>query len=277
MATVAELLRTTAGIPGDSPSRDIEILLGHCLGKPRTWLYTWPENAVADADVQRFEALRKRRCQGEPVAYLIGEREFWSLKLRVNPSTLIPRPDTEALVEWALQLNLPGDSRLADLGTGTGAIALALASERPHWAVIGVDASEEAVALAQVNAGANNLSRVQFQVSDWFSSLASRRFHLLVSNPPYIEARDCHLSRGDVRFEPRSALVAADQGLADLAHIVERAPDYLESGGWLLLEHGFEQGAAVRGLLQQRGFAAIETRTDLGGQERVSGGCWHAD
>ncbi len=277
MATVAELLRNTDGIPGDSPDRDLEILLSHCLGKSRTWLYTWPETVVTDADARRFAALWERRSQGEPVAYLIGERDFWSLNLRVDPSTLIPRADTETLVEWALELNLPGDSRLADLGTGTGAIALALATERPRWKVTGVDASEEAVALARVNASANNLSRVDFKVSDWFSALATQRFHLLVSNPPYIDADDCHLSRGDVRFEPRSALVAADQGLADLAHIIERAPDYLKPSGWLLLEHGFEQGAAVRTLLQQRGFADIETRTDLAGQERVSGGCWHAD
>lgn len=277
MATVAELLRATAGIPGDSPSRDIEILLGHCLGKSRTWLYTWPETAVAEADAQRFAALKARRCRGEPVAYLVGEREFWSLNLRVDPSTLIPRPDTETLVEWALQLDLAGDSRVLDLGTGTGAIALALATERPHWRVTGADANEAAVNLARTNASSNHLSRVQFQVSDWFSSLLTQRFDLVVSNPPYIAADDCHLSQGDVRFEPRSALVAADNGLADLAQIVSGAPDALEPGGWLLLEHGFDQGEAVRALLQQRGFVAIETRADLAGQERVSGGCWNAD
>ena len=277
MKTVRELLRSAAELPGDSPGRDAEILLAHCLGKSRTWLYTWPEVEVGGESLHQFLDLLARRGRGEPVAYLTGRREFWSLDLRCSPNTLIPRPETETLVEWALQLPLPGDARAMDLGTGTGAIALALASERPAWRVSGVDCSEAAVELAIGNAGECGLERVRFRQSDWFSALAGERFHLLVSNPPYIAAGDKHLCQGDLRFEPDSALVAADGGLAHLAHIAHLAPDHLYPAGWLLLEHGYDQGRDVRRLLRQRGFREVATRRDLDGQERISGGCWGAD
>mgnify|MGYP001827764811 FL=1 len=276
MATVQELLRNARDLPGDSPTRDAEILLCHCLGKPRSWLYTWPEFDVIGATLEQYRALLARRSGGEPVAYLTGTREFWSLDLKVAPSTLIPRPETETLVEWALQLPLAEDIAVLDLGTGTGAIALALARENPRWHVTGVDCSEDAVRLARSNAQANDLPAVVFEHSNWFQTVAGLRFSLVVSNPPYVQADDPHLAAGDVRYEPRSALVAAQQGLADLAHIIASAPDHLVGGGWVLLEHGFAQGLAVRQLLQERGFVDVQTRCDLSGQERISGGQWCA-
>lgn len=259
----------------DSARLDAELLLAGALHKDRTWLYTWADRELSCAELALAEPLLQRRCAGEPVAYILGWRDFWSLRLQTNPSTLIPRPDTETLIEWALELPLPATSRVLDLGTGTGAIALALASEQPSWQVSGVDQSAAAVALAQANASSNQLPRVSFQQSDWFSAVQGL-FDLVVSNPPYIDAADEHLSQGDVRFEPRSALVADDNGLRDLALIIEQAPVYLRADGWLLLEHGWQQAEAVCGLLRQRGFVDVQTRRDLGGQSRISGGRWPA-
>ena len=272
MPSVGELLRATAGLPDDSPTRDLELLLGHCLARSRTWLYTWPETELSTEQLAQFEALRARRERGEPIAHLVGQRDFWTLTLASDATTLIPRPETETLVEWALQLPLPAQARVLDLGTGSGAIALALASERPQWQVAGVDASSAAIALASRNAQANSLDRVRLLQSNWYTALEGERFDLIAANPPYVAAGDPHLGRGDLRFEPRSALVAADDGLADLAHIVAGAPAYLAAGGWLLLEHGYAQGAAVRQLLADAGFTGIATRNDLAGQERVSRG-----
>lgn len=259
----------------DSARLDAELLLAGALQKDRTWLYTWADRELSSAEQALVEPLLQRRCAGEPVAYILGWRDFWSLRLQTEPSTLIPRPDTETLIEWALELPLPANSRVLDLGTGTGAIALALASEQPSWQVSGVDQSAAAVALAQRNALANGLPGVSFQASDWFSTVQGL-FDLIVSNPPYIDAADEHLSQGDVRFEPRSALVADDNGLRDLALIIEQAPVYLRADGWLLLEHGWQQAEAVCGLLRQRGFVDVQTRRDLGGQSRISGGRWPA-
>ncbi|MGB1140853.1 MAG: peptide chain release factor N(5)-glutamine methyltransferase, partial [Halioglobus sp.] len=259
MASVQELLRRGDTLSSDSPRRDVEILLGYCLGKSRSWLYTWPDNEVDPAAAAHFEALVQRRAGGEPVAHLTGQRDFWSLSLAVDGSTLIPRPETETLVAWALELALPADAEVLDLGTGTGAIALALASERADWRITGVDISEGAVELARRNAAAAGLEATCFRVSDWFAGLDLHKYHLVVSNPPYIDAVDPHLEQGDLRFEPRSALVAGDKGLADLALIVRASPSHLLPGGWLLLEHGFEQGAAVRNLLHEHGFTCVET------------------
>jgi release factor glutamine methyltransferase len=257
--------------------RDAEILLSHCLRKSRTWLYTWPDAPVTAGDIAQFTALLARRRNGEPVAYLVGHREFWSLDLEVASGTLIPRPDTETLVEWALELPLCDSAQVLDLGTGSGAIALALASERGGWQVQGVDLNQAAVALAKRNAARCRLSHVTFAQSDWFAGVSGKRFDLLVSNPPYIDSGDEHLSRGDLRFEPSSALVSGQSGLADIAHIVAAAPAHLLARGWLLLEHGFAQGPAVRQLLATHGFTDIMTRSDLAGRERVSGGRWSAD
>jgi len=208
------------------------------------------------------------------VAYILGQQGFWSLDLEVSPDTLIPRPDTEVLVETALALPLAEDARVLDLGTGTGAIALALAHERPRWQVTGVDRIPAAVALAQRNAARLRLGNVEFAPSHWFAALAGERFTLIVSNPPYIAGSDSHLDEGDVRFEPRSALVAGPDGLDDIRELVAAAPAHLQSGGWLWLEHGFEQAAEVRELLVRQGFSAVESRRDLGGHERISGGRW---
>ena len=276
MASVQELLRQARDLPGDSPARDAEILLCHCLGKTRSWLYAWPESVLTADQLASFEALLSRRRDGEPVAYLTGRREFWSLDLKVDNSTLIPRPETETLVEWALSLSLPADARVLDLGTGTGAIALALASERPGWRLSGLDISAEAVALATANARENGLERVSFTASNWFAAVSGQQFHLLVSNPPYIEANDPHLRQGDVRFEPATALVSGEDGLADIRQLIASAPGYLVDGGWLLLEHGYDQGAAVGALLQGRGFSEVASQSDLAGHSRITGGQWHA-
>ena len=276
MARVDALL-AAADLP-DSPSArlDAELLLAYVLGKPRSYLRTWPEHEPSAEQVAAFQALLARRRQGEPVAYLLGRQGFWSLQLIVAPHTLIPRPDTELLVETALQLLPPTPLAALDLGTGTGAIALALASERPAWRLTGVDRIDEAVALAERNRAALQLDNASFQPSHWFSALGGQHFALIVSNPPYIRSDDQHLSQGDVRFEPASALVAGRDGLTDLREIIAQAPDHLEHGGWLLLEHGYDQAAAVRELLLARGFAQVESRRDLGGHERISLGSWQA-
>jgi len=277
MVTVQELLRSGDDLPTGSARRDTEILLSHCLGKPRAWLYAWPEKEVAPESAQHFSQVLARRRTGIPVAYITGEREFWSLQLAVNSATLIPRPETETLVAWALELLLPETASVLDLGTGCGAIALAVASERPLWQVTAIDASSPALQVAQGNATRAGLQRVSFLQSNWYEAVGAQRFDLLLANPPYIGSDDPHLARGDVRFEPRSALVSAHGGLADLDLLVAGAPAQLHDGGWLLLEHGFEQAEAVRGMLRNAGFHQVSTRRDLAGQERSTGGCWHAD
>ncbi len=218
-------------------------------------------------DIRRLPAARRG---GEPVAYILGQQGFWKIDLEVAPHTLIPRPDTELLVETALELQPASPAKVLDLGTGTGAIALALASDRPAWQVTAVDRVEEAAALAERNRQRLGLGNAQVRVSHWFDSLAGERFDLIVSNPPYIAAADPHLVAGDVRFEPSSALVAGADGLDDLRVIAAQAPAHLLPGGWLLLEHGYDQAAAVRALLAEQGFIEVASRTDLGGHERIT-------
>jgi release factor glutamine methyltransferase len=270
MATIESLLNHAELPDSPTPRLDAELLLAHALGKSRSYLHTWPERELDAPQLERYQAAIVRRQAGEPVAYILGQQGFWSLELEVAAHTLIPRPDTELLVETVLALLPATPAALLDLGTGTGAIALALASERPAWRLTGVDRVSEAVALAERNRARLKLSNANFAESHWFSALVGHRFQLIVSNPPYIAADDRHLAEGDVRFEPSSALVAGADGLDDIRLIIQQAPGYLEAGGWLLLEHGFDQAAAVRELLSARGFSAVESRRDLGGHERIS-------
>ncbi|MBA1280360.1 peptide chain release factor N(5)-glutamine methyltransferase [Stutzerimonas stutzeri] len=270
MATIESLLNDS-NLP-DSPSArlDAELLLAHVLGKSRSYLHTWPEKELDAEQCCVFTECLERRRRGEPVAYILGRQGFWSLDLEVAPHTLIPRPDTELLVETALQLIPTSAAQVLDLGTGTGAIALALANERPAWQVTGVDRVVEAVALASRNAQQLRLVNVRFHESHWFSKVEGQRYRLIVSNPPYIPAGDPHLEQGDVRFEPGSALIAGVDGLDDIRQIIAQAPAYLQEDGWLLLEHGYDQAAAVRELLVESGFVDVESRRDFGGHERIS-------
>jgi release factor glutamine methyltransferase len=251
---------------------DAQLLLAHVLAVSTSYFYTWPEKLVSTSDVERFNDLLARRELGEPVAYLLGQQAFWSLDLEVAPCTLIPRADTERLVEVALSvLDISKANRILDLGTGTGAIALSLASEQPKSTVIGVDLVEEAVALAKRNALRNRLSNVTFMQSSWFDTLEGcDPFDLIVSNPPYIDPDDEHLSQGDVRFEPKSALVADNHGMADIEYIIQTAPDFMTPDAYLMFEHGYDQAAAVRECLIEAGFAVVESFQDLGGNDRVT-------
>ena len=271
MMRIDQLLARATQIDSPTAQLDAELLLAYVLDKPRSYLYTWPEKMLSEAQSKAFMALLERRQRGEPVAYLLGRQGFWTLDLQVAEHTLIPRADTELLVETALQLaDANSPLRVLDLGTGTGALALALANERPQWTVIGVDRIESAVALAQSNQQQLQLANVQFLPSHWFSALTDQRYDLILSNPPYIADNDPHLEQGDLRFEPLSALVSGTDGLDDLRLIIAQAPAYLTANGWLLLEHGFDQACAVRELLQRAGFIEVSSRCDLGGHERIS-------
>ncbi|MGR2766568.1 peptide chain release factor N(5)-glutamine methyltransferase [Photobacterium ganghwense] len=259
----------------DSPHIDAAVLLCHVLDKPRSYLLTWPEKELDDSQLSAFNALLARRLTGEPIAYIVGEREFWSLPLKVAPHTLIPRPDTERLVELALDKMPPQACTVLDLGTGTGAIALAIASECPQAQVTGIDLRPEAAALAEENRIRLGIANARFLSGSWYSPLDSQeRFAVIVSNPPYIDAADPHLDQGDVRFEPKSALVADDEGLADIRIISEQGRLHLNAGGWLLLEHGYEQGQAVREILTTLGYQQVSTAQDYAGLDRVTLGCW---
>lgn len=284
--TIAQCLRQAVQLQtlSDSPRLDIELLLAWVLQKNRTFLFTWPETQLTDAQQLQFNDAFNRRLQGEPIAHILGEREFWSLPISVNATTLIPRPDTELLVATALELFIDDAKdvrrKLLDLGTGTGAIALALASEKPAWQCVGVDRIADAIALAEFNRDKLSLPNARFLQSNWFDTVAKESgsaFDIIVSNPPYIDPQDPHLQQGDVRFEPLSALVAEQQGLADIRFIVEQAPAFLQSGGWLLIEHGYDQAAAVQALFTARGFQYCATRKDYGDNDRVTLGQWYAD
>ena len=275
---VQQLLRTarntlTQHVPAEEATIEAQLLLMHVLKVNRAWLIAHAADCVSADDGTRFDQLVQRRAQGEPVAHILGRREFFGLMLKVTPQTLIPRPDTETLVEAALA-KVHGRMRILDLGTGTGAIALALAKHAPAAEVVAVDASEAALAVARENAQQLQLRNVVCVLSDWFTAVPAGRFDLIVSNPPYIEHDDPHLRQGDLRFEPLTALASGADGLDDLRQIVRLAPDRLQHTGWLLLEHGYNQADAVQQLLNAAGFAGVETITDLAGQPRVTLGQW---
>lgn len=273
--TVAEALAWSKRLDSDTARLDVELLLLECLQKERSYLFAWPEAFLTAAQQRQFDQLFQRRYAGEPVAHIIGYREFWDLSLKVNSSTLIPRPDTELLVELALEKFDQAEIRVLDLGTGTGAIALALANERRAWRIDAVDSSEQAVNLARENQRRHSISGVDVYLSDWFSAVPQTEFDLIISNPPYIDPQDEHLQQGDVRFEPLSALVAGDHGLADIDSIIQQAPNYLKPSGVLMIEHGYDQAVTVQERLAVAGFEGVAGFKDLAGNDRVSLACWN--
>ncbi len=258
----------------EAPRLEAEILLGHLLGKSRSWLIAWSDTCLDDQQLQRYTDLINKRIQGIPIAHLTTEREFWSLPLKITADTLIPRADTELLVETCLELYPAGRSvTVADLGTGSGAIALAIATERPEWSVLATDQSHQALDVAIHNAAALHIDNIQLLQGNWFDALpADTRVEILLSNPPYIPHDDPHLLQGDLRFEPRSALASGADGLDAIRVIISKAEDYLKPGGYLLLEHGYNQGSAVRQLMHKSALGEIHTFTDLAGHERVTMG-----
>ncbi len=273
--TVRQLLQQGSSRLTHSPTAtlDCELLLASALEKSRTWLHTWPDHSVDTDAVVRYRATLARRIEGEPIAYICGTQSFWSLEIEVSQETLIPRPETELVVERALEL-IPrnGPFQVVDLGTGSGAIALAVATDRPQASVVATDLSTTALKMAQRNVDQLGIRNVTLLQGEWFAPLGSQRFDLILSNPPYIAPDDPHLQQGDLRFEPANALVAAADGLAALRSIITTAPGYLNPGGSLVVEHGYHQGNAVRSLFQRQGFREITTRRDLAGEERITFG-----
>lgn len=275
MPRVSELLSEAARLPGDEARREVEVLLCAALEKPRAYLYAWPEADVDVRATERFYECLRLRAQGVPVAYLVGEREFWGLALHVSEATLIPRSDTECLVEATLSLPIADRAlRVLDLGTGSGAIALALARERPQWSLTGVDISGAALNVARDNSRALDLPTIRWLQGDWFEPVCEECFDIIASNPPYLAADDPHLRDGDLRFEPAQALIAGAAGYADLNAIISGASAHLNDGGWVVLEHGMEQGGRVRESLGSAGFVDVSSHRDLAARERVSCGRW---
>jgi release factor glutamine methyltransferase len=279
MPTIKTLLAHAANTlcsHSDSPLLDAEVLLGFVLGKPRTYLRAWCDNTLTDQQHAAFAALVKQRQQGTPIAYLTGTREFWSRDFRVTPDVLIPRPDTELLIELSLEL-IPKNQavKLIDLGTGSGIIAVTLAAERPNALVTAVDASLAALAIAKHNALQHQLTKIEFYQSDWFANVPKSPFDLVISNPPYIDSDDEHLQEGDVRFEPKTALIAADQGLSDIQIIADNARSYLKPSGHLLIEHGYNQAPQVQAIFNALAYDKVQSYQDLSGQPRVTYGRKH--
>jgi release factor glutamine methyltransferase len=268
--SIEDVLAKWTQLQTETARLDVKCLLCHALSRDSTYLRTWPDKILSSEEYLHFESLLTRRQKGEPIAHICGTRAFWSLDLFVTPDTLIPRPDTEILVEQNLDLELPKNARILDLGTGTGAIALSLAIERPAWQVTATDFLPEIVLLAKRNAKKYKLANTHIFQSDWFSQIPQEPFDLIVSNPPYIDPEDKHLSEGDVRFEPLSALIANKKGLADIKHIIEEAKNYFNKDAWLVLEHGYDQAESVQNLFKKFGFHSIQTIKDYGQQDRMT-------
>jgi release factor glutamine methyltransferase len=274
LARGAKRLAASGASDDGTPILDAELLLAHVLGKTRTFLKAHPERIPTAEQAHQFGELLDRRGVGEPIAYIVGYRDFWTLTLAVNPSVLVPRPETELLVDRALALGPEGPANVADLGTGSGAIALALASERPQWKVTAVDLSAGALSTARANAASLGLIRVEFVEGPWFAPLKDRRFHVVASNPPYVSEGDEALKDAALQHEPHMALASGPDGLAAIREIVRAAPDYLERDGWLILEHGSDQAAAVAHELVGRGFGHVRSHRDLAGHERITEAQW---
>ena len=278
MNVAQALASATAELATSSPEPEVDAkwLLADVLDCELNRLILDRAKVLTDAQRQRYHDFIARRVEGEPVAYITGWRGFWSIELKVNPSTLIPRADTECLVEFALQQSLPANASVLDLGTGTGAIALALAAENPGWTVTAVDKFAEVVTLAQANQQHLRLKNVNIFQSDWLGSVDGE-FDLITANPPYIDSLDPHLVQGDVIFEPKSALVAAESGLADIHTIARDARQHLVDGGVLVVEHGYQQGLAVRQIMQDYGYDQIETGQDFGRNDRFTSAHWRVN
>lgn len=271
---VSELLSSLTNLLSDkidTARLDVELLICHALNWRREKLYTESDYVLSQCDQDKIQGLINRRLAGEPIAYILGSQEFWSLSFYVTPATLIPRPETEHLVEAVLEL-IPADQSyvIADLGTGSGAIALSIAKERPQSCVVAIDSSVDALKVAEKNKASLNIQNVEFIESDWFKSIEDKTFDVIVSNPPYIAENDSHLFEGDVRFEPQAALTSGSEGLDDIDLILSAAKSHLNENGWIFLEHGYDQAESIQGLMRKYDYHSISTRKDLSGHERIT-------
>ncbi|MHB1946496.1 MAG: peptide chain release factor N(5)-glutamine methyltransferase [Gammaproteobacteria bacterium] len=274
IASVLAVANVQLSTVTDVPQLEAEILLGHVLKASRAYLHTWPEKILENSQYTLFLDLLNRRKLGEPIAYLIGHREFWSLDLRVAPCVLIPRPETELLVELVLKSIENEQAVIADLGTGSGAIALALAYERPNWTIHATDISLDALEIAKINAAEHQLANIVFHQGKWCDALPQIKFDAIVSNPPYITSTDPHLHQGDLRFEPKGALVSDGEGLQDIQQIILTAKNYLQPGGLLFLEHGFQQAENILSIFKKAGYTFAKTHQDLADLDRVTIATW---